>query len=115
MAAWSPRQPRSTTQTTTCRLTSPAREMAVEKVERLAVLVGSLRQVVGESGHRDAVGQPQALIQQADPGKFGQRVPSNGVGFWESLGHEGTRADQGGHLGIVEGVAQVDLEDLVLA
>ena len=31
-----------------------------------------------------------------------------------ALDHEGARADQAGHLGVVEGVAQVPLEDFVL-
>jgi hypothetical protein len=49
--------------------------MAVEKIKRLAGLVGTMRLEARVAGHGDAVGQPQGLVQQPDLGKLGQGPP----------------------------------------
>ena len=63
-----------------------------------------------------ALRNPQIGVEQADLGEF---VGHPGVGAdavaMAALDHERPRGDQAGHLGIVVGVAQVELEDLVLA
>ena len=51
----------------------------MEEVERLARLVSRLRLIVREGGHGNTVGQSQVLVQQADLGKLGQRMPRDGV------------------------------------
>ena len=56
------------------------------------------------------------LVEVADFGEFeGDHVVGGDAVEVAAFDHEGAGGDEGGHLGVVEGVAEVPLEDLVFA
>ncbi len=62
-----------------------------------------------------SVGNPQVDVKPLDLGELaGDAVVGGDAVVMATLDHEWARSDQAGHLAVVEGHAEIELEDLVL-